>query len=97
MPGVPTDPYSAGIMAAGSIASAAMQPGGPSSAGGNQYNNQADFSAWSVAIGTGQGAVSGAATNARTDSPTSAGIGKLLGNPLVLVGAALVLYLVLRK
>lgn len=84
-------------MAAGGIAQAAMQPGGPSSAGGNQYNNQADFSAWNLSIGAAGGTASGAATNAKTDSPMASSVSKLLGNPLLLVGAAVVLYLVLRK
>lgn len=98
--GTPIDPWSAGFMALGGIAQAAMQPGGPSSASGNSFAPSFDSSAWSVSIGS-----SGAngATNAKTEAPgitSGAGAGNLLGgllsNPLILIAlvAAVVL---LRK
>ncbi|MGK5073246.1 hypothetical protein [Janthinobacterium sp. ZB1P44] len=97
MAGVPVDPWSAGLMAAGGIAKSAMQPGGPSSAGGNQQNNDYDGSAWSVSVGTGSGSTSASATNAKTDSPVSSAAAGLFKNPLLLIGLAAALYFVLRK
>lgn len=90
MAGVPTDPYSAGLMALGSIANSPP----PSSTATSNTGITFDNSGWAVNIG------SGAANSQKTQLPTATqaavqGAASLLSSPLLLiaVGAALFLFL----
>jgi hypothetical protein len=93
MAGLPAaDPWSAGIMAAGSVATAALKPPGSSNSGGNNFTSDYDGSAWSVNVGSG----SAAATNAKTDSPLQGAANGLMKSPLLLGLAVVALVLYLR-
>ncbi|WP_373986991.1 hypothetical protein [Duganella sp. BuS-21] len=94
---VPTDPWSAGFMALGSLAKAGSTPAGPSSA---VQNSTAVFdnSGWSVNIG------GGSATSSKTELPSAtqvagaaaAHVGGLLSNPLFIIGVGIGLFLFLK-
>lgn len=95
-----SNPWTAGIMGAASVAQAALQPAGPSNSGGNNYASDYDGSAWSVSVGTG---TQSSANNAKTEAPgvstTGGGAGSvngLLSNPLVLI-ALVAAFVLLRK
>jgi hypothetical protein len=94
MAAVPTDPYSAGLMA---VASIANSPPPSSNAQSSTGNITFDNSGWAVNVG-------GTGTTANTSKATPAGaavqavastVGGLLSNPVVLValGVGLILYL----
>ena len=86
---VPADPWSAGLMAAGSVASKALEKGTmqAANAAGASYDN----SGWSVNVG------SGAQSNQTDRSMSALGLGALLKNPLVLVVLAMVAYTVIAR
>jgi hypothetical protein len=91
MPAVPADPWSAGFMAVGGVATAAINDK-------TNMTNQAslsqvfDNSGWAVNIGTGT-------QNASSEKapPIAAAAANMLQNPMVLVVLAVGLYLVLKK
>ena len=87
----PVDPWSAGIMGATSVATAALKDG-QSQAHSNQ-NNSADFSAWTLSIGS-TGATSAAVERANVPGNSLSG---LLGNPIVLAGLAVAAVLYLHR
>lgn len=95
MAAVPTDPWSAGLMALGSVAQAASQPAGPSSVLGT---NTFDNSGFVVNVG------GGTASSSKTSLPTAAqavgaavaSAGSLLANPVVIIAVGLGLFLYLK-
>jgi len=86
---VAADPWSTGLMAAGSVASKALEKGSSQAAGTN--SNNADFSAWTLSIG------SSGATSAAVEKTTTTPTAGLLSNPIVLAGLAVAVVLYLRK
>lgn len=90
---VPADPWSSAFMAAGNVASAALQKpamNAQQTAGGGMFDN----SGWNVNIGGGRQS----ATNERTQAaPVAAGLAQLLGNPVILAGLAVALYLIVKN
>jgi hypothetical protein len=94
MAGVPTDPWSAGLMAAGSMASAALQK--PAMNAQQTIGPVAfDNSGWNVNLGLGSGPTTMATT---TDRSTSAlGASKVLNNPTMLLLLAVGLYFVMSR
>jgi hypothetical protein len=95
MAGVPVDPWSAGFMALGSVAQAASQPAGPSSAYGT---NTFDNSGFVVNVGGGTASSTKTAlpTATQTMQAAAAGVASTLSNPVFVIGAALALYLYLK-
>jgi hypothetical protein len=95
MAGVPTDPWSAGFMALGSVAQAASQPAGPSSV---LSTTSFDNSGFVVNVGPGT------ASSSKTTLPSAsqvgqmaaAGVGGLLSNPVTVIAVGLALYLYLK-
>jgi hypothetical protein len=88
----PVDPWSAGIMAAGSIATKALDKG--SSQAQSSQTTTADFSAWTLSIG------SSGATSAAVEKVTAPGAGAtagLLSNPIILAGLAIAVVLYLKS
>jgi hypothetical protein len=93
MAAVPTDPWSAGLMAVGSIANSPP----PSSNAQSSTTVTFDNSGFAVSIG-------GAATSTKTALPTAAqsvqqaaaGIGGLLSNPVTVIAIGLALFLYLK-
>jgi hypothetical protein len=87
---VPTDPWSAGIMALGSVATKAVTPGSAQAA--STYSSVFDTSGWSINFGSGS-----ASTDAskQTLPAAAAGVAGVMNSPalLLLAGVALVLYL----
>jgi hypothetical protein len=95
MAGVPTDPWSAGLMALGSVAKVAAQPAGPSSV---IAPTTFDNSGFVVNLG------GGTATSTKTALPSAAqavqaaaaGVGGLLSNPVLIIAVGLGLFLYLK-
>lgn len=91
MPAVPADPWSAGLMAAGSVAKAALDDQTNQSLS-NPFAANFDNSGWNVNVGAG------ASQSTQTDRSSSAlGLGSLLSNPVVLLGLCAVAYYVLKN
>lgn len=91
---VPVDPWSAGFMAVGSVAGAALQKpamNAQQTAGGAVFDN----SGWNVNIGPGASMT--ASTDRATVPAAVAGLSNLLGNPVILAGLAVALYLILKS
>jgi hypothetical protein len=94
MAAVPTDPWSAGFMALGSIA----KPEPVSSGAQNSANISFDNSGFVVNVGPGS------ATSTKTALPSAgqalqaaaAGVGGLLGNPVLIIAIGLGLFLYLK-
>ncbi|MGB9107552.1 MAG: hypothetical protein WCC39_02585 [Telluria sp.] len=94
MAAIPADPWSAGLMAAGSVASAALQK--PNMTAQQTIGPLAfDNSGWNVNLGLGSGPTTMATTTDR--SASALGVSKLLSNPTMLILAAVGLYLILGK
>lgn len=93
MAAIPADPWSAGLMAAGGIAQAAMQKPAMTTAatfGASTFDN----SGWNINI-AGEGAsVTSSASNDRTALPSAS---SLLKNPLVLIVLAVAAYYYLGR
>lgn len=92
---VPVDPWSAGIMALGSVATKAVTPGSAQQTA--SYSSVFDTSGWSVNLGSGSASTT---ANKQTLPPVAAAAvgavnaaGSMLQNPfvLLLLGVAVVL------
>lgn len=93
MAAIPADPWSAGLMAAGGIAQAAMQKPAMTTAatfGASTFDN----SGFAVNI-AGKGAT--ATQNAASTKSNGLDLAGLLRNPVVLVGLAVAVYLYLGR
>jgi hypothetical protein len=92
MAGVPVDPWSAGIMAFGSVASKAVTPGVATQT--SNYSSAFDTSGWSVNLGSGS-----ATTSANKQTlPAAAAVGaSVLQSPAVLLLGVVALVLYLKK
>lgn len=89
---VQTDPWAAGIMAAGSVATAALKDNTPMN---NAVSFGASFDNSGWVVNTGQGAT----VSPSADKTTVAGpsLAALLRNPVVLIGLAVAAYYVLGR
>jgi hypothetical protein len=89
--GKPVDPWSAGIMGATSVATAALDDKTNQTLN-NSYTAAFDNSGWNVNVGAG------ASQSTQTDRSTSAlGLSSLLQNPVVLIALAAVAFLYLKR
>jgi hypothetical protein len=87
----PVDPWSAGLMAAGSVAGKALDDKTNQTLN-NSFSSAFDSSGWTV--NTGDGATQSASAP-RTSS--TLGLGSLLGNPVILLALCAAAYYVLSK
>lgn len=86
----PMDPWSAGIMGATSVASAALEDKTNQTLN-NSFSTGYDNSGWNVNVGAGS-------QTTQTDRSSSAlGLSQLLNNPMVLIGLCVVLYMYTQK
>lgn len=91
VPSKPMDPWSAGIMGATSVASAALEDKTNQTLN-NSFSTVFDNSGWNVNVGAG------ASQSTQTDRSSSAlGLSRLMSNPMMLIGLCVVLYLYTQK
>jgi len=87
----PVDPWSAGIMGATSVATAALDDKTNQTLN-NSFTSAFDNSGWNVNVGAG------ASQSTQTDRSSSAlGLGSLLNNPVLLIALCAAAYYVLKR
>lgn len=93
MAGVPADPWSAGLMALGSVAGKAVEDKAMNSQ--NSAGASFDNSGWTLNVSTGKGATQSA--QADRSQGAALDLGAMLKNPLVLIALAFVAYAVIAR
>lgn len=91
---LPADPWSAGIMAVGSVAGAAFQKT-PNQSSANQQSSF-DSSGWNVNVNS-NGAHQTSSGGGKSLGAGGLQLGSLLNSPLVIVGLGIAIYYVWKK